>query len=1387
MHSLSTGDLVFIPGQEGAFDAGKIVNIVDDATVAVSLDSATGVSDTSRQVARADIRLRFSRDDGSTSQDNTSLVHMNDAAILENLCARHQQDEIYTYTASVLLAVNPYKEIDSLYGNEQCARYRGRHIGALPPHPYAIADTAYRALVRERVNQGLLISGESGAGKTETAKIVMQYLSYASGATSDLASRIQARVLQAQPILESFGNAVTMRNSNSSRFGKYNRVFFNEAGTLVDAGITTYLLESSRVVVHGERERTYHCFYEMLTGLSDERLQELQLSRRGCYRLMSSGGDSVPGLEKRDASNFQRLCDALQTVGLDQEAVDSMMEVLAGLVHLGDIPKDDDVSPVAMERDEDETKCVDVNEDRVEAAARLLGMDAGDLGATLKRKKVAVPGRNSFHEVPRTPAQLRQALHSLIKALYKRLFERTVQRINGSFGELRPSGSVLTQAGDQSTWRHIGILDIYGFERLQRNSFEQLCINLANERLQQYFVENVLVAEQSLYKREGLPWAGLTLPDSQPVVNCITQVFRTLDEYSQLANSRGSASDEQFCLKATNEAAKDPERREVLKQLKPLGGRRASAAPGMLPPALNQGFTIKHYAGIVEYNTKSWLDKNNDRLLPECERLICESTCPLVSAMGEPDQGKASFRSISKRYIQDLEGLLKTLGTCNLHYIRCFKPNEGQRPNAFQPQLLLDQIVQCGTIELVKVMHDGYPNRCSFEEISTRFRSLLPESFQSYGMRTFIEALMLAYDVPEDQWALGMSRLFLRAGQLKALDDMRSEGARPKADKLASIVRGIIRKRWIRAGNAVRLCNYLPNFLQQIYELRARRLAARRRFRSAIRAVQFVRLAAASISEQRKTRLARVLRVAALVERRVRPWLAGARQRLATALAQQREEEERRRHEEEERQRVLREEEERKRLEAELKRMEEERLQREEQLRQEEEQRRILECQREEEERLRREEEERQRIAREEKERQRLEAESKRLEEERLQREEERERQEEEQRRILERQREEEAQRVQEEQDRLREERKNFEEDRKVFEQERKVFEQKKRMCILAQASPQRGKSAGTSLAEELAEAEGSAQGAEGEVKKGVEEDEEVDPGDSASALISSQASTLVPHVIALQVNERIRQLEREMARKQEEVMQQMKALQEKNENLEKTLAEERAQRDVSLLDSNLLPSPSLPIKATPKGILAELTPRSAVCSPAMSTGGLSRPVATGQRERRRSVAQEAFIAMDQDSREGCGPQLTLPDVSNGGGQVQRRWMAEQRENLIEELYPNGSPGGAFARTPARDPWLGIAASTSIEAATPGRGAAAARQEVRNLCTMFEDAEDVDLAGAHPAEAPTPARQGLSQAQRQAAREARKTESSQDCTTRSAAASHYYWNKRGSTGGFGFA
>jgi myosin heavy subunit len=1026
----------------------------------------------------------------------------------------------------------------------------------------------------------------------------------------------------------------------------------------------------------------------MLAGLSDEQLGAFHLKRDAPYRLLHNNGKPVEGFQQRDSANFKSLCEALQTVGHNEAQVQGVLGILAGLIHLGDAAVEDEngIPKLAPVENEDDVPVVEINTESVQKAAELLGFDPVELASALKRKRFQIKGRESIHKVARTPMQFRQALHSLIKALYKRIFDQTVARINASFGG----------DGDaEERWRHIGILDIYGFERLKRNSFEQLCINLANERLQQYFVENVLTAEQELYKREALAWTDLAIPDSTPVVRCISTVFAAVDDFSgRLAKGlEKDATDEKFCQRIVDECAKDEKRRDVLR--KPLVSGRSRRSLGGFDA--NESFTIKHYAGMVEYCTAGWLDKNNDRLLAECEDLIADSSNPAVSILTDDlDKGqsgaanvqKSPFRSISKKYQQDLEALLQTLSTCNLHYIRCFKPNEEQKPKLFKQTLVLEQIVQCGTIELVKIMHDGYPNRCSFNEINERFRCMLPASFQRYGTRTFIEALMLAYQIPREQWELGMSRLFLKAGQLKKLEDLRSDGAAPDADVLAKIVSGLVRKRWTRAGHAVRLSLYLPKLMQEINVRRAatalsraalvtgrlacrleaakariaqRRLMARRRLKSRLSVVCFLTAEWRRMRAARRERVERALHIATFIAVRTRWWVVIGRPRAVEAESQREAE-------------LRRLEDKRKQMEEQRKRME---IEHKEAEKRREEERLLEEERRKDEEALRKVQWEKQRLEEEQRLERELQERAKLREEEDRRRADEAAREQEEKQKAL-------------EQDRLKvlEERKRLEEEKQQLEDEKKAFEAsqaevERQSTVLSGATPQGSRRASLSKRASLT---GS----------------EVVP-DSMTPTTPMDSVSMVPsHSNNNEHELKIQQMEERMARAQEETLRQMQEMQQKNELLqrqnevlqqqkiqqheEKRLEEEEAgprqrleaspaaARNASPIS---LPSPGTPPRdegAVGTGRVSK-APSSArrysLISDFSSAG--RRQSMTGTRKPRQSLAVDAL-------RAPMGGSTNDVEQTN----VVRSWWGEQRSFLMDDLYPMGSPvqsrGGSSAK-----------------------------------------------------------------------------------------------------------
>eukprot|EP00747_Dinoflagellata_sp_TGD_P207774 gnl/TRDRNA2_/TRDRNA2_81310_c0_seq1.p1 gnl/TRDRNA2_/TRDRNA2_81310_c0~~gnl/TRDRNA2_/TRDRNA2_81310_c0_seq1.p1 ORF type:complete len:1197 (+),score=330.67 gnl/TRDRNA2_/TRDRNA2_81310_c0_seq1:378-3593(+) len=1024
-----------------------------------------------------------------------------------------------------------------------------------------------------------------------------------------------------------------------------------------------------------------------------------------------------------DVKNFKRLRESLNTVGFDDAAIDSMLRVLAGLIHLGDVPLAE--SEVAAKADDDdENKCVEVNEESLENAAYLLGMDTDELCGTLKRKRIQIPGRRSMHEVPRTESQFRQALHSLIKALYKRLFERTVKIINDSFQEL-----TVLQGAPQEDRHHVGILDIYGFERLEKNSFEQLCINLANERLQQYFVENVLVAEQAVYKREGLPWTGLSLPDSRPVVTAIHQVFTTLDSCSQqLVKGIGNVTDEKFCEQAVDIATKDAVQKTVLFKLK-LGNKRRSLAGGA-SMSQKDGFVIKHYAGEVEYTTKGWPDKNNDRLLLECEELICDSTVPFVKSMGEEDTttstkvANAGFRSISKKYTTDLELLLKTLGTCTLHYIRCFKPNDKHSPNSFNQKLVLDQVIQCGTIELVKIMHDGYPNRCAFEEITSRFKTLLPESFQRYGMRTFIEALMLAYEVPRDEWALGMSRLFLKAGQLRMLEEMRAEGATPDADKLAVIVSGIVRKRWGRAGHAVRLCMWLPKFLKQIYAEKAkkalsvaslgiariaprleaakrrvaeRRLRARRKLIAAFQVARYLAAAFKTIKAKRRERIQKAFSLYARINKAMVPLANGARdrverdrQRKAEAAA--------------EAERLRLEEEARLAAEAERIRLEEEAKA--------EAERQRLEA---EAEKIRLEEE-----AKAEAERQRLEAEAERIRlEEEAKAEAERQRQEEEARIEAEKRRQEEEAREQE----LAELR------AKAAELDTlKAAKAPKLDVESEQLSPSRARGIPTpTRSPTRMRSVLDPVGLEAEAVAETEE-EESDIGDSVSRVqpstaVSSDAESIqamIKDQMRMEMQKEIDDVKRQMAEQQAMMQSTFSQIMAKNLKLEQESMAQKAQIAGLEVEAKASQSSSAKDAGATKTCRSpeELQPPQNCTPPTTPPHSAQK----SNKARRTSRSSRRFSLLSGVGSVGMGRSGEKRQSRANGLKAdavqdlpsQRKWWGEQRKFLLDELYPDGSP--PFRKPVKSRVSLGGDASVSTPASQ------------KNLDARFEQAREPTIA-----------------------------------------------------------
>ncbi|CAD7962196.1 unnamed protein product [Amoebophrya sp. A25] len=897
----------------------------------------------------------------STSVDDcTALMHLDERSILENLRVRYEHKAIYTSAAKVLLAVNPLgtsPDIDALYSLEKKQLYQlGNRLA--PPHPFGVADLAYRQLLHDGQNQVLIISGVSGAGKTETAKIAMSYLAYRSRSNELAALEVAEKMLSLNPLLESFGNAATVRNCNSSRFGKYNALRFNVVGHLQSAEIQTFLLESSRVTSCASGERSYHAFYELLAAADEQYLARNGLHPRTgappssednfasdgehttsfrepnvSYRLAQQEdigfGSEHCVFRRDDAANFAILERELKTV-LSESICESIFDILCGLIHLAEL----DV--VIVERNCAADSVTLEKQQHVEHAARILGFEVEKLREILTTKWVVVGGRERY-QVPRTKAQAVAFLHSLSKFLYRKLFDFVVARVNAALMSKNNSGagsvpssvpgspelnamsrrrskrysaelqsqalqiaqvssaatSTTTlqagattspslaphspplsqqQNGDTQTngfqlgvrlsgaapagimGKTIGILDIYGFEQLERNSFEQLCINLANEHLQQFFVDNVLLGEQELYRREGLQWKPVSCPDCTECVSAIGSCFKMLDDccFRVARMSQQEVTAATFTQSVHTHFCTDRKASAVGVVKEPKRGRNVAGVDSILK---TEGFVISHFAGDITYHTSEWLEKNNSRLDLELEALVAQSTNSLVATFVPPPEPEApkdgdedavaksssrppptstsskdapvgsaranknnanlsTFDSVSKKYLNDLNALLTNLQSANLHYIRCFCPNAEQEPFSFDAQTVLTQMRESGTFQLVNIMHHGYPHRCDYKFLAEKFKKFLPSSQlgEQYDARTFIDLLMLALRVPKHDYVMGISKLFLKSGKLAILQRLLAENADMVKTVAHDLQWHFLRKKLRRCFLAVRFVLYVNAF-----------------------------------------------------------------------------------------------------------------------------------------------------------------------------------------------------------------------------------------------------------------------------------------------------------------------------------------------------------------------------------------------------------------------------------------------------------------------------------------------------------------------------------------------------------------------------------------------
>ncbi|OVA09470.1 IQ motif [Macleaya cordata] len=678
--------------------------------------------------------------------DMTKLTYLNEPGVLYNLARRYALNDIYTYTGSILIAVNPFTKLPHLYNMHMMEQYKGAPFGELSPHVFAVADASYRAMMNEGRSQSILVSGESGAGKTETTKLIMQYLTYVGGRAAGDDRTVEQQVLESNPLLEAFGNARTVRNDNSSRFGKFVEIQFDANGRISGAAIRTYLLERSRVVQITDPERNYHCFYQLCA--SGKVAEKYKLSHPSYFHYLNQSKTyELDGVSS--AQEYMKTKRAMDIVGISLDEQESIFRTLAAILHLGNIEfspgKEHDSSIIKDQK----------SSFHLQMAASLFLCDVNLLLSTLCTRSIQTREGSIVKALDCNAAVASR--DALAKTVYSRLFDWLVEKINRSVGQ------------DLDSRMQIGVLDIYGFECFKNNSFEQFCINFANEKLQQHFNEHVFKMEQEEYRKEEIKWSYIEFIDNQDVLDLIEKkpigIIALLDEACMFPKSTHAT----FSTKLFQNFRTHPRLQRTKFE--------------------ETDFTVSHYAG----KAYSFLDKNRDYVVVEHCNLLSSSKCSFVAGLfaSSPEESSRSsykFSSVASRFKQQLQALMETLNTTEPHYIRCVKPNSLNRPQNFENQSVLHQLRCGGVLEAVRISLAGYPTRRTYSEFVDRFGLLAPELMDgSYDEKALMEKILLKLKL--DNFQLGKSKAFLRAGQIAVLDSLRAE----VLDNAAKFIQGRFR------------------------------------------------------------------------------------------------------------------------------------------------------------------------------------------------------------------------------------------------------------------------------------------------------------------------------------------------------------------------------------------------------------------------------------------------------------------------------------------------------------------------------------------------------------------------------------------------------------------
>ncbi|XP_029317332.1 unconventional myosin-Va isoform X4 [Cottoperca gobio] len=720
--------------------------------------------------------------------DLTALSYLHEPAVLHNLKVRFMDSKlIYTYCGIVLVAINPYETLQ-IYGADIINAYSGQNMGDMDPHIFAVAEEAYKQMARDERNQSIIVSGESGAGKTVSAKYAMRYFATVSGTTSE--ANVEQKVLASNPIMEAIGNAKTTRNDNSSRFGKYIEIGFDTRYRIIGANMRTYLLEKSRVVFQADEERNYHIFYQLCASSHLPDYKNLKLSNAKDFLYTRQGRSPViDGVD--DTKELSATRNAFTLLGINESNQLGLFQVLAAILHLGNVEIKD--------RDSD-SSVIPPNNRHLTAFCELVGVTYQDMSQWLCHRKLKTATETYIKTLPRLQAT--NARDALSKHIYAKLFNWIVEHVNKA---------LITNIKQHS---FIGVLDIYGFETFEINSFEQFCINYANEKLQQQFNMHVFKLEQEEYMREQIPWTLIDFYDNQPCINLIEAkmgVLDLLDEECKMPKG----SDDSWAQKLYNTHLKTCSLFEK-------------------PRMSNRAFIIQHFADKVEYQCDGFLEKNKDtvneeqinvlkaskqkfHLLVELFHDEAKATSPTGQAAGTGGRTRLSIKPVKGReksskehkktvgcqFRNSLQMLMETLNATTPHYVRCIKPNDFKLAFSFDPKRAVQQLRACGVLETIRISAAGFPSRWTYQEFFSRYRVLMKQKDvlpdKKLTCRNVLEKLV----EDQDKYQFGKTKIFFRAGQVAYLEKLRADKLRVACIRIQKTIRcWLARKSYLRKRSA---------------------------------------------------------------------------------------------------------------------------------------------------------------------------------------------------------------------------------------------------------------------------------------------------------------------------------------------------------------------------------------------------------------------------------------------------------------------------------------------------------------------------------------------------------------------------------------------------------